>query len=303
MEGASRRGGAAAGDPRRSTTARGPGGPGWRRGAAPSARRKVRRCRGECRRSGPRCRWNRLPTGSQGPQQLRLRPGRGEPRRPAGRSVGDRMTAGQKRRDRGPPGKGACRPRVWRLPPRGLGRPSPSETPTAAAASVGARAATAAAVMGAAAWCAATRVEAGAAAVVSKAMEVATAAAAGAGAPLQRGPASAAGGAGGLGAFKGTECSGECSHDVAQECACNIMACYVFRYVLSLVPFLVHLLHAWIRIFPNLPKWSVAISLLTLLRLVIFRYALCMHWTRRGRGATSPSPAPRYLSTSQQVHV
>ena len=34
------------------------------------------------------------------------------------------------------------------------------------------------------------------------------------------GPTSAAGGTGDQGAFKGTECNGDCSHGVGQECTC-----------------------------------------------------------------------------------
>ena len=47
--------------------------------------------------------------------------------------------------------------------------------------------------------------------------------------PLCHGdPASAAGGAGGLGAFKGTECSGECSYGVAQEGAAKDSDCDLY---------------------------------------------------------------------------
>ncbi len=47
--------------------------------------------------------------------------------------------------------------------------------------------------------------------------------------PLCNGdPASAAGAAGGLGAFKGTECSGECSHGIAQEGAAKDSDCDLY---------------------------------------------------------------------------
>ena len=76
--------------------------------------------------------------------------------------------------------------------------------------------------------------EAGAAAVVRKAMEVATAAAAEAGAPLQRGPSQRGRGRRGPGGFKGTECSGECSHGIAQECAAKDSDCDYIRFVCGL---------------------------------------------------------------------
>ena len=47
--------------------------------------------------------------------------------------------------------------------------------------------------------------------------------------PLCNGdPASAAGAAGGLGAFMGTECSGECSHGIAQEGAAKDSDCDLY---------------------------------------------------------------------------